>query len=171
TGSDGEKVIGADKKVTIVDTVTYENLTPGKEYTLKGTLMNKDTGKALTVDGKKVTAEKTFTPEKKSGTVKMTFNFDARDLEGVDIVVFEKLYLGSKLVAKHTDINDEGQTVTLLPSQNPTSPAPPDRTDVPVDVPRTGDSGQRVLYLLLIALSMGFLSMVFALERRYEKHE
>ena len=133
--------------------------------------MNKDTGKAITVGGKKVTAEKTFTPEKKSGTVKMTFNFDARDLEGVDIVVFEKLYLGSKLVAKHMDINDEGQTVTLLPSQNPTSPAPPDRTDVPVDVPRTGDSGQRVLYLLLIALSMGFLSMVFALERRYEKHE
>lgn len=171
TGSDGEKVIGADKKVTIVDTVTYENLTPGKEYTLKGTLMNKDTGKALTVDGKKVTAEKTFTPDKKDGTVKMTFTFDARSLADLDVVVFEKLYLEGKLVAEHTDINDEGQTVTLLPSQNPTSPAPPDRTDVPVDVPRTGDSGQRVLYLLLIALSMGFLSMVFALERRYEKHE
>ena len=171
TGSDGEKVIGADKKVTIVDTVTYENLTPGKEYTLKGTLMNKDTGKALTADGKKVTAEKTFTPKTENGTVEMTFTFDARELKGLDIVVFEKLYLGSKLVAKHTDINDEGQTVTLLPSQNPTSPAPPDRSDVPVDVPRTGDSGQRVLYLLLIALSMGFLSMVFALERRYEKHE
>ena len=96
----------------------------------------------------------------------MTFTFDASDLKGLDIVVFEKLYLGSTLVAKHTDINDEGQTVSVFSPQNPTSPAPPERTDVPADVPKTGDRGQRMLYLLLIALSMGFLTMLFALERK-----
>ncbi|MGN0713924.1 MAG: VaFE repeat-containing surface-anchored protein, partial [Anaerovoracaceae bacterium] len=103
--------ISADKQVTIVDTVTYENLTPGKTYTLKGTLMDKETGKALVIDGAKVTATKTFTPKAENGTVKMTFTFDASDLTGLDIVVFEKLYLGSTLVAEHADINDEGQTV------------------------------------------------------------
>ncbi len=36
-----------DKEVIIKDIVSYENLVPGKEYTVTGTLMDKATGKAL----------------------------------------------------------------------------------------------------------------------------
>jgi hypothetical protein len=41
--------------------VTYTGLTPGKEYKLTGTLMDKETGKPVQQDGKDVTAETTFT--------------------------------------------------------------------------------------------------------------
>ena len=42
----------AAKNAEIEDTVSYENLIPDKEYTLKGVLMVKSTGKPLTVGGK-----------------------------------------------------------------------------------------------------------------------
>ena len=102
-----------DKKVTIVDTVTYKGLIPGKEYTVKGTLMDKSTGKELLADGKSVTAEKTFTAEKSDGSVELTFIFDGSALAGKQVVVYEELYIGDNLIGEHKDINDEGQTVTF----------------------------------------------------------
>ncbi len=63
----------ADEKVTLEDTVSYEGLIPGKEYTMTGTLMDKETGKALLVNDKEVTAETKFVPEKADGTVVVTF--------------------------------------------------------------------------------------------------
>lgn len=106
-----DHISNADKKVTIIDTVTYNNLTPGKEYTMKGTLMDKEVGKAIKIDGKEVTAEKTFVPEKADGAVELTFTLDGSALAGKTTVVFENLYLDTKEVAKHTDIHDEGQTI------------------------------------------------------------
>ncbi len=102
----------AGETVTIVDTVTYTNLLPGREYTVKGTLMDKDTGKPYEVDGKAVTAQKTWTPKEPNGSVEMVFTFDGTGLTGHTIVVFETVYDGGKEVAAHTEINDEGQTVT-----------------------------------------------------------
>ncbi len=37
----------SEEQATIVDTVLYSHLLPGKEYTVKGTLMNKETGEAI----------------------------------------------------------------------------------------------------------------------------
>lgn len=103
----------SDSKVTIVDTVTYKGLIPGKEYTVKGTLMDKSSGAELLVDGKPVTAEKTFTAEEADGTVEIVFTFDGRSLAGQQVVVYEELYTGDNLIGEHKDINDEGQTVTF----------------------------------------------------------
>lgn len=114
-GSDGSSKITAGKSITIVDTVDYYNLTPGEKYVIKGTLMDKKTGKALTVNGKKVSAEKTFTAKAQNGTTTVKFTFDASKLGGHSLVVFEKLYLNGKLIAKHTDINDVDQTVKITP--------------------------------------------------------
>ncbi|MFQ9166243.1 MAG: VaFE repeat-containing surface-anchored protein, partial [Lachnospiraceae bacterium] len=58
----------ANKTATIVDTVSYTNLLPGREYTVSGTLMDKETGKAVLADGKEITASTTFTPEKSEGS-------------------------------------------------------------------------------------------------------
>jgi LPXTG-motif cell wall-anchored protein len=102
-------VIG--KSVKIIDTVSYNNLIPGREYTVKGTLMNKDTGKALTVDGKQITAETTFTAAGAAGTVDLEYTLDSTLLEGKTTVVFEDLYYGQVKVASHADISDEEQTV------------------------------------------------------------
>ncbi len=100
-----------DEKVTLIDTVTFENLIPGKEYSLTGTLMDKASGKPIEVNGEKVTSTASFTPKAAAGTVDISFTFNGSSLKGKTIVVFESLsYKGTKL-AVHTDINDEGQTI------------------------------------------------------------
>ncbi len=108
-----DHVTEAKKDVTIVDTVSYEGLEVGREYTAKGVLMNKATGKAITVNGEKVTASATFTPEEKNGTVDVTFTFDGSALEDTLIVVFETLYTEEKEVGVHAEIDDDAQTVYL----------------------------------------------------------
>lgn len=113
SGQDGEKQIAISKTAAIIDKVKYEGLTVGEKYTLKGTLMDKATGKALLVNGKAVTAETTFTPEKADGSVEVTFTFDASALKGKEIVVFERLYIGENEIAAHTDIEDKNQTVSF----------------------------------------------------------
>jgi hypothetical protein len=192
-GPDGEKEIVADGYITIIDTVSYSNLTPGLEYILKGTLMNKETGKALKADGKKVTAETVFIPEEPNGTASVTFRFDASGIKDLDTVVFEKLYVrnydddGGKpkeeLVTTHEDIEDEGQTVFLCekPEEEP-EPEGPGKigkleltTDDTYDeheqanVPRTGDDSmlyiQFYLGMMLISLA-GLLAILFRFDIR-----
>ena len=99
------------KKTTIIDKVRYTNLIPGKEYTVKGTLMNRKTGKPVTVNGKDVTSVKKFTAQKADGTVEMTFNFDASALKGQTTVVFEDLFYEGIKVASHAEITDKDQTI------------------------------------------------------------
>lgn len=113
-----------DEKIVLVDTVSYTNLVQGKTYRLEGTLMNKATGKPVTVKGEAVTAETTFTAERANGTAEVTFIFDgtAAGLEKKNaLVAFERLYYeketeGEKtdiIISIHEDINDVEQTVTI----------------------------------------------------------
>lgn len=115
---DGNKEVNATEVFTLTDTVEYKHLVPGKEYVLKGVLMNKATGKALELDGKEITSEVKFTPEQPSGTVDVLFTFDSKFIKTeTQIVAFEYLYKDGKELATHTDIEDEGQTVTVkIPS-------------------------------------------------------
>ena len=120
--SDGDHTLMAGKDAVITDRVAYEGLIPGKEYTLKATLMDKETGEALSIDDQHVTAELKFTPNSQNGTVDIDLGkFDATSLDGHDLVVFEELYKQTGegdestdvLVAEHKDIDDDGQTVTV----------------------------------------------------------
>ena len=108
-----DHVTEAKKDVTIVDTVSYEGLEVGREYTVKGVLMNKATRTAITVNGEEVTASATFTPKEKNGTVDITFTFDGSELEDTLIVVFETLYTEEKEVGVHAEIDDDAQTVYI----------------------------------------------------------
>ena len=110
---EGEKEIDPLDKVTLTDTVSYKDLTPGKEYRVTGVLMDKSNGKELLINGEKVTAEATFVATEASGSVDVTFIFDATGLHGKGIVVFEDLYRENVLLATHADISDEGQTVRI----------------------------------------------------------
>lgn len=111
---DGKKEVGATEVFTLEDLVEYKHLVPGKEYTFKGILMDKTTGKELLIDSKKITSEVSFTPEEPSGEVIVSFEFDARYIkEDTDIVVFESLYSEDKELAVHAEIDYEGQTVTV----------------------------------------------------------
>lgn len=142
----GKKEAAADKNMTIVDTVTYKNLIPGKEYTVKGTLMDKETKKELLVNGKAVTAEKTFTVEKADGSVELTFTFDGSAFGGKEIVVFEKLYFAGRQAAAHEDIEDKDQTVKITkPAQKVAEQ--PQKTDTTATAPvKTGDTTSVIPY-------------------------
>lgn len=111
---DGKKEVGATEVFTLEDVITYKHLVPGKEYTVKGVLMDKSTEKELLIDGKKITSEVKLIPEGPTGEVIVSFELDARYIkENTDIVVFESLYSKDKELAVHADIEDEGQAVTV----------------------------------------------------------
>ena len=121
-GLDADKNLIGEGDVTIVDTVKYKNVTPGKTYKVSGTLYEKVTDKdgkvtkkqLLDADGNPVTAETEFVPEDTYGTVDVTFAFDASDLKAKDkVVAFESLSLNGKELASHADIEDKSQTVTI----------------------------------------------------------
>ena len=113
-GIDGDKDVVVDDEATVIDTVEYKNLVPGKEYTLNGKLHSKSTGEPLKVGGKPVTGQTTFTPEKADGKVEVTFTFDSRAIaDKTDIVVFESLVRSGTELASHADIDDKNQTVTV----------------------------------------------------------
>lgn len=145
-GKDGDQEVLAEKETSIIDTVSYKDLVTGLTYRVVGTLIDKETGKEVLIDGKPVTSEATFKPENSEGTVEVTFTFDATSLSGHDVVVFEKLYVstGDKdnkkevELTNHEDINDNDQTVKI--------------TDVPKDTPdistpvKTGDNTPILLY-------------------------
>ena len=111
---DGSHEAEADGDVTITDEAVYENLVPGREYELVGTLMDRETGEAVTeADGRAVTATTRFTPESGSGTAEVTFDFDGSALTGRTVVAFETLLLEGREYAAHADLSDQGQTVTF----------------------------------------------------------
>ncbi len=95
----------------LVYNFTDIGLTPGKEYNIKGVLMDKSTGEKFLVDGKEVNAEATFIASKTEGSIDIPFTFDASGLAGKSVVVFESLYRDGLELAAHTDIDDEGQTI------------------------------------------------------------
>ncbi len=102
----------ADAEVTLMDEVEYENLIPGREYVLKGILMNPETKKeAVDAKGNKITAQSAFTPTQKNGSAKVTFRFDASQMAGKTAVVYEELLYNGKVIAEHKDLKDEEQTV------------------------------------------------------------
>ena len=100
-------------KAKVVDTVSYSSLLPGKEYTVTGTLMNKETKEPVLIDGEKITAGTTFTAEKAEGSVEVVFEFDALAIAGTTVVAFESMEYKGVEVAVHADIEDEDQTVYI----------------------------------------------------------
>lgn len=155
---EGKKEITADGEITIDDVVSYKNLTPGKEYVIKGVLMDKSIGKPFEIDGKTVTSEVTFTPKKSSGEVKISFTFDASTIKKTtNLVVFETLYREGTEIAVHANIDDEGQTVTIIP------PAPP--------VPQTGDESNPGFWIGLGAIALGGLISVAVIYLKKKKDD
>lgn len=170
-GKDGDQEAFAQKDTQLVDTVEYKGLvTKDMAYRLVGTLMDKETGKEVQIDGKPVTAETTFQPEKAEGTVEVIFNFDATALKGHDVVVFEKLYVTTKdgnkekevELTSHEDIQAESQTVKL--TEVPTEPEKP--VDTP-DAPKTGDTTNLwIPVAVLVAALAGIIVVVIRIHRK-----
>lgn len=145
---DVKKEFTANGDITIDDVVSYKHLTAGKEYTIKGVLMDKSTGKQFLVDGKEVCSEITFTPETADGEVTVSFTFDGSVItKDTEIVAFETLYRDGKEIAVHDDIDDKGQTVTIHPQPEP-------------EKPQTGDNSNIGFWIGLGAVALGGLVSV-----------
>lgn len=106
--------------VTLIDEVAYDGLTPGKTYTIKGTLHamqedsngNKtDAGAIRDADGNEVTAETPFKASAPEGAANVEFTFDAVGIDASAVVAFETLEVDGNVTAEHSDITDEKQTV------------------------------------------------------------
>lgn len=142
---DGKKEFTVNGDITIDDVVSYKHLTAGKEYTIKGVLMDKTTGKQFLVDGKEVCSEVTFTPETADGEVTVSFTFDGSAItKDTEIVVFETLYRDGTEIAVHADIDDKDQTVTIHPQPEP-------------EKPQTGDNSNLGFYIGLVSVAVGGL--------------
>ena len=115
---DGNRV---EKGVTVIDTVTYEDLVPGKNYTLKAKLISKADGKTVLGEG---SAE--FVPNQPAGEKNVEIIVNDNADPAVDAAVaFEKLVstevdkhgeetpnsTDENTIATHEDLNDEKQTV------------------------------------------------------------
>lgn len=157
----GEKEVTAKGEITIDDVVEYKHLVPGKEYKIVGTLMDKSTGKPFEIDGKPVTSEVTFTPEKSNSKVTVSFTFDASGIKtDTELVVFETLYRDNVEIAVHADIEDEGQTVTI------NVPAPKKSS-----TPKTGDDRNYGFWIGLGFIAIGGAISALILKIKIKKDE
>lgn len=100
----------------LVDTVSYVNLTSGKEYKLIGRLYDK-TNSVFT----DATSTLLFTPTSSSGNVSMEIDIIVSDEynffnanQGSSFVMFQYLYDGNTLIASHEDVNDANQTLYAI---------------------------------------------------------
>lgn len=110
----GKKEAVAKGEISIKDTVEYKHLVPNTEYVIKGTLMDKATGKPFMVKGKEITSTVKFVPDKADGKVEVTFTFDGSAIKkDTELVVFETLSRDGVELTAHADINDDRQTVTI----------------------------------------------------------
>ena len=113
--ADGDKLV-TGFEVVVSDEVSFEGLTPGESYALKATLMDAETGEPLLdAEGSPVTATAEFAPEASEGAQTVELSFDSAGLGGHRLVVFEKLLdAQGAVLAVHEDIEDEGQSVTVV---------------------------------------------------------
>ena len=162
----GKKEAAPAKEITIEDVVSYKNLTPGLEYKLAGVLMDKATGEPLKIDGQEIRDEVVFAPEKADGETVVQFTFDGSGItQATEIVVFETLYQGEVKIAAHENINDEGQTVKIVPPtpDKPTTPNPGN--------PQTGDRSMMGFWLGLGAIALGGLVSGIIMYSRKKKEQ
>ena len=156
----GKKEAVAKGDITIKDTVEYKHLVPNTEYVIKGTLMDKSTGKPFKVKGKEVTSTVKFTPDKANGTVEVEFTFDASNIKkSTDLVVFESLYRDKVEIAVHADLKDKGQTVTVVP------PTP--------KTPKTSDNRNLGTWIGLggVGLGAGIAALLLKLKMKKDEDE
>ncbi len=110
----GEGDLPASDGQSVVDTVELDGLVPGYEYTVRGEvhLTSQDDG-TVSDEGIVATGSTTFTATAASQSVEVTFDVDAAELAGQNVVVFEELLRGEVVVASHADVNDEAQTLRV----------------------------------------------------------
>ena len=165
-GVPGGAVLVPGQDGTVVDKVTMTDLTPGTQYKVTGVLMDKATN--TEVAG--VTSEPvTFTADAATKVLDMTFHVPGSAIKaGSSLVVFETLTQvkapeggdtskDNQPVAKHHDIDDHAQTVTI---PKPNTPVTPPKVSTRASVPggavlKAGEDGTIVDLVMMRNLTPG----------------
>lgn len=115
-------------KSCVSDTITYSNLTGGKDYTIKGMLIKKSDGSKIPLLNKdgtifkdskgKQATEKSVTMTANangSGHYSIKYYFNSNGLEKDSVVAYAFIYdkATGKLLGSHEDISDADQTVSF----------------------------------------------------------
>lgn len=112
--------------ITISDVIAFTGFEIGGTYRAEATAFKSD-GTQITVAGQPVTSIAVFNPTTEDGTVTVDITISTEGLaEGDKIVIFEKIYdvatdeeikngiqTGDLLIARHEDLTDTDQTITL----------------------------------------------------------
>lgn len=110
----GNHEVLSGETVTLIDTVSYENLKPGTAYVMTGRLVDSESSEEIADEsGTPVVATAKFTPEKTVGSVEVRFVLPASLVAGRRVVAFEDCSHEGKTVAIHADVLDQAQTVTV----------------------------------------------------------
>ena len=111
---DKDKYVIDGEKVTIKDKIRY-CLVKKKMFTVEAWLVDKSTGEPIEgKEGDIVSRTYNFTPEVDCGAFETEFKVDASELAGRDVVAFERVYDGGRLILTHEEIEDENQTVRVI---------------------------------------------------------
>lgn len=170
---DAQKLVVPKKENVVQDLVSYKQLIKGQTYTITGRLVDQVTGKVITYNGKPVTATKTFKATGANGQTTVTFKFKGQDYQGHALVAFEDLTYKNRELAKHEEINDVAQTITVdhkktcKPAAVIKTPTPHPSTTVTTTLPQTGNSNDMLTQLLGAAtLVVTIGSAVYFVRRR-----
>ena len=168
----GQKAVwlGSTEVVTleVEDKIMFEGLIPGKTYRSDCSLMKADGTPAKDKDGKDAVASVTFVPTEADGEVFVKASFSTEGLvEGDIIVVFENIYDVAEdieiqngeqttdlLIAKHEDLSDRDQTITVHFR------------------PMTGgiDTPYAKFGFVLVIAALGGAAMYFTVKKKNEKY-
>ena len=132
----GDKKVDPKSSVTITDNVFYNNVLANQKYTIYGYLVDRKNTATESDDTLVATSRKVENLTSTSGTISMSFTFDATKFLDRDIVVYEYMYLGdvtstfnptvdaifnksgvpqaignNRLVGQHADSTDAKQTI------------------------------------------------------------
>ncbi len=163
--ADGNKQIKSDKQASITDVIEFHGLNANTEYHIETWLVDKSSNKVV------AKAENDFSPEESEGETQVNIDFDTTKLEGsTNLVVFEMLYNKSygKLIAKHADLDDEGQTVYF---SKPNSPGGKSKhksvlSSIAHKLPKTADK-TKVLAFSALVLALTGAAAAYLLIRKH----
>ena len=131
--ADGDQILSPTGVQTIVDTVSYAGLMPGREYRLVASLMFADVDVEATEDSpvdsevpaqpvdpvglrvmdgdEPVAGELVFTPTSSAGQVMVEIPVRGEAIANRRVVVFEDLFVDGRMVASHRDPGDVEQSM------------------------------------------------------------
>ncbi len=118
-----DSVGSADGETILTDRVSYENVAPGIEYTVRGSLFyqsdyseedgteHKAGDPVLDAGGKQYQGEHSWVPSDTEGEVTVAYAVNLSRLQGATLVIGEELYHGDVSVVSHMDKDNKQQTV------------------------------------------------------------